>query len=293
MVKAPVSRVFDPVVTMVAAVAVIVGSLCVEPPRSAGTTVRAAAIAVDLQAVTIQTALAGTAAAETALVSDAAGSDQPAATTVAPDDLIGNVANLVVTLAGAALWYAAFPITLPATMIGGSILFAIAGYFRCFCFAFPAPDVVVTNGLTVFFEFPAFAVQSAIARFQPSQSVAAAASARAGAGVGTAPPSADPEAPNPAVGDRVGMRPGAADKPEVSNSSADFEVPAAGKREAEPAQLEGKRIRARTAIRTRPSSPRPVLPAQASALPTVSEGTATATAGPASRAPRRAPAGRR
>lgn len=294
MFRAPVSRVFDPVLTMVAAVAVIVASLCLEPPRAAVTTVRVAAIAVELQAVTIQTALAGTAAAETVSMSDAAGSDQPTAVTAEPVDLIGGITNLAATLAGAALWFAAFPITLPASIIGGSVLGAILGYFACFCFTLPAPDVVVREGLRTFFTLPVVAVQNAIAALQPGQSVPPAVLASAAADLGTTTLSADPDAATPATGDRIGRRPGTSGTSEFAAPSPGSDVPVAGPHEVKPAELEeGKRIRVRTPIKTRPSSSRPVLPAQASALPSVSVGTPVATAGPVSRAPRRVPVGRR
>lgn len=295
---------------VVAAVAVTVAAI-VAAPRSADRAVgsaqaRVAAIAVELRAVSVQTALAGVAAGQTepaTAPAEPANAPAESATEVASDAsmpadpvaLISGVANLAVTLAGAALWFAAFPVTLPATMIAGSVGYAIAGYFGCFCFRFPAPEVVVTNGLKVFFEFPAVAVQSAIERLQPVESVAPAALARAAASVSTPSPS-DPDAPTPATGTGAGMRPVSSGPSELSASPAGSDVRAAGGQKVEPAQPARTRTSGRIGIATRLASVGPVPPMRASAeglAPFVSGGTPTATSESVSRSPRGVPAGRR
>lgn len=286
-------RRLNSITAAVATVAVVTGSLWNEPPQAGSSTVRTAAIAVELRAAAVETALAGAAVGESAPLADAAGVEEPVSASPDPVAVIENVANLVVSLAGAALWLAAFPITLPATMIGGSWLYAVAGYFGCFCFRFPAPDVVAAEGLRAFFEIPAFAVQTAIARFQPGQSVTPAAMAGAAADVGTQPSSAGPDAPAPAAGDGAGGRPGASDMWELSASPAGSNDPVAGEPPVKPLRPQRNRMGDRPATGTRLPSATQVLPAQSSASPSVSAGKPTATAGSVSRAPRRVPAGRR
>ena len=116
-------RVFDPVAAM--AVAVVVGSLWMHsPPAQSSAAARSATIAVELRALAVQTVPVGQSAAESLSVSDAVGADA-----VDPVQTISGVANLAVTVAGAALWLAAFPITLPATMIA-DLLLRRGGFFR-------------------------------------------------------------------------------------------------------------------------------------------------------------------
>lgn len=280
-------RVFDPVLAMAVAVAVVVGSLWMQsPPAQSSAAARSATIAVELRALAVQTVPVGQLAAESFSVSDAVGAD-----TVDPVQVISGVANLAVTVAGAALWLAAFPITLPATMIGLTYFSAVAGFFACFCFRLPAPDELLINGLSTFLEIPRWAVQNAMAALQPDQSVSPAATARAAAATGTPPSPADP-----AVLDRTGVPPSVGDASEVavpaaiSVPSASEAVRSAGRRGERRTESVGAGAGGRPVSGTRFPGVGAVLPAQASEPPSASGETAVTGFGPRSRATRRAAA---
>lgn len=189
MVVSPVRRLLDPLLALTISVAVMVSALWLDPPRQPPA-IRAAAVAVELRAAAVETALAGVAAvaAAEAEAADAAGVEQPVPASQGPVDLIGGAATVAAAVAGAALWYAAFPITLPASIVAG-MYFATVLYVLNPTKVDPIPDGI-RWGVTIFFEFPPAAVKYAFDALQPVQPVSAAA-------VGGDPRPADAAAPVP------------------------------------------------------------------------------------------------
>jgi len=260
MVVSPVSRVLDPLSALIVSVAVIVSALWLDPPRQPPA-IRAAAVAVELRAAAVETALAGVAAV-TAAEAEAAGVEQPVSASQDPVDLIGGAVTLAAAVAGAALWYAAFPITLPASIVAG-MYFATVLYVLNPAKIDPIPDGI-RWGVTVFFEFPPAAVKYAIDSLQPVQPVQPVSAAAAAVG---------------------GPRPAAAPVPPTSvpAQTATPESAAPGASGPEPSgperSLRATRARAAsqsgTAPDSRPSGPRRPASARAVAAPAPAAGGAS------------------
>jgi len=257
MVVSPVSRVLDPLSALIVSVAVIVSALWLDPPRQPPA-IRAAAVAVELRAAAVETALAGVAAV-TAAEAEAAGVQQPVSASQDPVDLIGGAVTLAAAVAGAALWYAAFPITLPASIVAG-MYFATVLYVLNPAKIDPIPDGI-RWGVTVFFEFPPAAVKYAIDSLQPVQPVSAAAAA-----VGGPRPAAAPVPPTSV--------PAQTATPESAAPGASGPEPSGPER-----SLRATRARAAsqtgTAPDSRPSGPRRPASARAVAAPPPAAGGAS------------------
>lgn len=257
MVVSPVSRVLDPLSALIVSVAVIVSALWLDPPRQPPA-IRAAAVAVELRAAAVETALAGVAAV-TAAEAEAAGVEQPVSASQDPVDLIGGAVTLAAAVAGAALWYAAFPITLPASIVAG-MYFATVLYVLNPAKIDPIPDGI-RWGVTVFFEFPPAAVKYAIDSLQPVQPVSAAAAA-----VGGPRPAAAPVPPTSV--------PAQTATPESAAPGASGPEPSGPER-----SLRATRARAAsqtgTAPDSRPSGPRRPASARAVAAPPPAAGGAS------------------
>jgi len=257
MVVSPASRVLDPLSALIVSVAVIVSALWLDPPRQPPA-IRAAAVAVELRAAAVETALAGVAAV-TAAEAEAAGVEQPVSASQDPVDLIGGAVTLAAAVAGAALWYAAFPITLPASIVAG-MYFATVLYVLNPAKIDPIPDGI-RWGVTVFFEFPPAAVKYAIDSLQPVQPVSAAAAA-----VGGPRPAAAPVPPTSV--------PAQTATPESAAPGASGPEPSGPER-----SLRATRARAAsqtgTAPDSRPSGPRRPASARAVAAPPPAAGGAS------------------
>lgn len=246
-----ISRAFDPVVVVVCAVAVVFGASWSGPPRAGASPLRTAAVTVELQAATAQTALAAVADVVAASEADAAGVEEPVSAN--PVDLLQGVVTLAATVAGTALWYAAFPVTLPATIVAGIYFTFVFSYFGGV-----KPDFIsngIAWGVMVFFEFPPAAIKYAFDALQPVQPVSAAAAA------GTDPRAADATA---SIGPARVPTQTAAPVSSVPDGSVSQKA------------LRTPRARAGSHVATAPgsrtSSPRRPAAAQALASPPVAEG---------------------
>lgn len=110
--------------------------------------------AVQLQALTT-TALPATAAATTGAVSPSAAATAAAGTD--PVQILTDAVKSAVTAIASALWFAAFPITLPLSVIGGFVSSLVANASRTqasaavdplvgVSFFFSAPNILLTSG---------------------------------------------------------------------------------------------------------------------------------------------------
>lgn len=108
--------------------------------------------AVQLQALAVSAAPA--AAAPTAAVTPSAAATAAAA--IDPVQMVAGVVNSALSIAAAVLWYAAFPITLPLSVIGGLVVSALqatnpaetsvaADPLQGVAFFFTAPNVLLTS----------------------------------------------------------------------------------------------------------------------------------------------------
>lgn len=124
----------------------------------AGAGLRTEFAAVQLQALAISAAPAASTAPATAVTPAAA---VTAAALTDPVQMVTDVVRNILSVAAAALWYAAFPITLPLSVIGGLVMSvtqtinrnqtaAPADPLVGISFFFSAPNVLLTTGLANF-----------------------------------------------------------------------------------------------------------------------------------------------
>lgn len=111
--------------------------------------------AVQLQALAVSAAPAAAVAPSAAVTPSAAAT---AAAAIDPIQMVAGVVNSALSIAAAVLWYAAFPITLPLSVIGGLVVGALqapnpaqasvaADPLLGITFFFTAPNVLLTTGL--------------------------------------------------------------------------------------------------------------------------------------------------
>lgn len=117
--------------------------------------------AVQLQALTMTTAAAAPAAAEAPAAAVTPAAAATAAATTDPIQVVTDAVRNVLSIAAAAVWFAAFPITLPLSVIGGLLMSvaqsvnstqapAAADPLLGLSFFFTAPNILLTTGLANF-----------------------------------------------------------------------------------------------------------------------------------------------
>lgn len=195
------------------AAVVVLGAVTVPSDQHASPIIRTEVAAVQLQAaVSTQIALlvSASAASTPSAAATAAPADLQAAATIGTDligtDFLTTVATAAIAVVGAPLWYLAFPVTLPLSVIGGLAYFNVAdelpfglgGQFDPIARSLIGAFV----GLGAFFVGPPALAFGALASFVTAATPAAAVLPPASAAVGpaTAPDSSTVGAPADASG---------------------------------------------------------------------------------------------
>jgi len=108
------------------------GLVTATPDRHGLPTIRNEAAHVQLQAVAVSTqvaALANTPGTSNSLVASAEGPAQTQASAVGTTEAVTAIATAAIALAAIPLWYLAFPVTLPVSVIGGIALFNLSSFW--------------------------------------------------------------------------------------------------------------------------------------------------------------------
>lgn len=180
----------SPPITVAAAVAVLLGPVAVPPDHVAAAT-RIEAISVQLQAAVVGTALDADLRGGSANPAAVDPASSVASATVDPVDVIAKAGTLIAAVAGAALWFVAFPVTLPASMLMGA--WAAVAMSLLSGGGDTGIDKALTYGLGLFLTLPVQLVETAATDFgrslgliaQPIAPVPAAVARRPAAAAAT------------------------------------------------------------------------------------------------------------